>query len=236
MTLGDFIKDSNKQLEEYAGLNKDYEVCHSNENLIEHIKIFLNIVKGLNFIHSHDNMIHRDIKPNNILFTLDNKIKISDFGLATNNKINNPGFMLPSPICSKRKLQSELRLDSHMIENGLCQLGKKVGFGIISPIHTDKNLIIVKTESLNDASLKRLQSIDNKFQKQKQDKKTNMKKKEKEKEKEKENIIEEIYNENYHTKEVGTTTYSAPEQLNNNLYDQKVYLKLFNHLIFNSLG
>ena len=43
MTLGDFIEDSNKQLEEYAGLNKDYEVCHSNENLIEHIKIFLNI-------------------------------------------------------------------------------------------------------------------------------------------------------------------------------------------------
>lgn len=45
------------------------------------IEILLQVCKGLNGIHL-SGIIHRDIKPKNILISLDNKVKISDLGLG----------------------------------------------------------------------------------------------------------------------------------------------------------
>ena len=48
----------------------------------EHIKIITyNLLCGLNFIHS-TNLMHRDIKPQNILIDSNCQVKICDFGLA----------------------------------------------------------------------------------------------------------------------------------------------------------
>ncbi|XP_053200468.1 eukaryotic translation initiation factor 2-alpha kinase 1-like [Panonychus citri] len=48
------------------------------------IDIFIQIVKGVHHLHSH-NLIHRDIKPHNILFSELGVVKIGDFGLTTFN-------------------------------------------------------------------------------------------------------------------------------------------------------
>ncbi len=48
------------------------------QNIVE---IMVNVLKGLHHVHEHD-MVHRDIKAQNILVTKDGIPKISDFGLA----------------------------------------------------------------------------------------------------------------------------------------------------------
>jgi len=45
------------------------------------IDIVLQIAKGLECVHSN-NIIHRDIKPDNIMITKDNMVKVMDFGIA----------------------------------------------------------------------------------------------------------------------------------------------------------
>ncbi len=47
----------------------------------EVIKYAIQIAKGLSYAHSK-NIIHRDIKPQNILFSEENEIKIMDFGIS----------------------------------------------------------------------------------------------------------------------------------------------------------
>ncbi|ESN96461.1 hypothetical protein HELRODRAFT_107531 [Helobdella robusta] len=60
-----------------------HKIISSNQTLtVEHVKIFVyQILRGLKFLHSA-NIIHRDIKPGNLLVNGDCKLKICDFGLA----------------------------------------------------------------------------------------------------------------------------------------------------------
>lgn len=62
---------------------------------------FLQIFKGLIFLHSHG-ICHRDLKPDNILFEDETRLKIADFSLAQNfekhemkESCGTPGYMAP---------------------------------------------------------------------------------------------------------------------------------------------
>lgn len=66
-------------------------------NEIEILKIFLSICIGLDHIHTKENLIHRDLKPKNIFFTEDGKIKLGDFGLATKSSLTS-SLSVSSPI------------------------------------------------------------------------------------------------------------------------------------------
>ena len=76
----------------------------------EEIKIIIyNIICGIQYIHS-SNIIHRDIKPGNILINKECNIKICDFGLA--RSITKKGSTID---CSPSK-ESEQGFDDPIIE------------------------------------------------------------------------------------------------------------------------
>lgn len=93
------VEDLNNQSSEYEYDESIYdkfifiqmELCkydlkkHIVNNVLSYddkIKIVIEICDGLNYIHKN-NIIHRDLKLNNILVNEDDNIKITDFGLAT---------------------------------------------------------------------------------------------------------------------------------------------------------
>ena len=91
--LHDIIIAGNPEDFESVFLVMDYETGDlrqmlSNPKLLfeeDHVLIVLyNMLCGLNFLHSA-NLIHRDLKPGNILINTDCEIKICDFGMARTN-------------------------------------------------------------------------------------------------------------------------------------------------------
>lgn len=52
------------------------------------LKTFSSICCAVNYLHSDEKIIHRDLRPKNIYISEEGKFKIGDFGLATDKKLS----------------------------------------------------------------------------------------------------------------------------------------------------
>ncbi|XP_027863740.1 interferon-induced, double-stranded RNA-activated protein kinase-like [Xiphophorus couchianus] len=68
-------------LKQWIGERNKEELPHPQRGA-DSLPIALQIVNGVEYIHS-ENLIHRDLKPPNIMFGKNGKVKIGDFGLVT---------------------------------------------------------------------------------------------------------------------------------------------------------
>lgn len=83
---------------------------HIDQNFV--INIFKQILIGLTFLHEK-NVLHRDIKPDNILLDRNNNIKIADFGISAlykkgfglltynNTQVGRPDYVCPEILANK---------------------------------------------------------------------------------------------------------------------------------------
>lgn len=84
-----------QSLKEWLAINKDRDYNYV-------LKIFEQILQAVEYVHLRG-LIHRDLKPSNIFFSLDDQIKVGDFGLVT-AMTENDGQVSP---CGSFKLNLE---------------------------------------------------------------------------------------------------------------------------------
>lgn len=92
-----------------GGTLTDYIVNNKGKiEIDEKVKILLGIALGIQHLHKN-NVIHRDIKGENMLFSAENEVVIIDFGVATlinnteeeNNCVGTAAFIAPEIVCGE---------------------------------------------------------------------------------------------------------------------------------------
>jgi len=126
----------------------------------------LRICSGLSYLHSKD-IVHRDIKPDNILINDSNQVRIIDFGLSRSStqnlgrliKVGTPGFVAPELLKSRRDMIPTLE------ENKYADI---YSFGIVyycmitgtNPFDDSSYDEIIAKNKLNEINLKSHHLID----------------------------------------------------------------------------
>jgi serine/threonine protein kinase len=137
------------------------------------VEIIFKCAKALNYAHSRG-VIHRDIKPSNIMLTLDNDVRIIDFGIAlvTDSAVSriegiagSPSYMSPEQVQSAEITQRSdiYSLGAVMYElltgfrpfraNNLSKLLHQIIYATPPPIHTLRADISEELEAIVTRSL-----------------------------------------------------------------------------------
>uniref|UniRef100_A0A3B5L099 non-specific serine/threonine protein kinase n=1 Tax=Xiphophorus couchianus TaxID=32473 RepID=A0A3B5L099_9TELE len=77
------------------------------------LDIFLQIAEAVDFLHTKG-LMHRDLKPSNIFFTMDDVVKVGDFGLVTamdqEDDEDEPSALTPAPLLTRHTGQVGTKL------------------------------------------------------------------------------------------------------------------------------
>ena len=66
----------------FANILLTNEINYFDEKKIQSVFISLQVIKALDYLHSNLQVIHRDVKPSNILINRKGCVKMCDFGIS----------------------------------------------------------------------------------------------------------------------------------------------------------
>ncbi|KAG5848192.1 hypothetical protein ANANG_G00095850 [Anguilla anguilla] len=142
---------------------KDWMTQRSLPEQREHVEclgIFLQIAEAVHFLHSKG-LMHRDLKPSNIFFTLDDVVKVGDFGLVTamdqEEDEEEPSVLTPMPAYARHTGQVGTKLymspeqlsgNSYSHKVDIYSLGL-ILFELLHPFRTQMERVRTLTEVKN---------------------------------------------------------------------------------------